>query len=57
MRRGDVVVAIDGERVATTTAIQRAHGRGRDRHPLEITVWRNGALVDVIALPRELTDA
>jgi hypothetical protein len=24
---------------------------------LEITVWRNGALVDVIAIPRELTDA
>lgn len=24
---------------------------------LEITVWRNGGLVDVIAIPRELTDA
>jgi len=24
---------------------------------LEITVWRNGALVDVSAVPRELTDA
>jgi hypothetical protein len=24
---------------------------------LEVTVWRNGALVDVIAIPRELTDA
>ncbi len=22
---------------------------------VEITVWRNGALVDVIAIPRELT--
>jgi hypothetical protein len=22
---------------------------------LEITVWRNGALVDVVAVPRELT--
>jgi hypothetical protein len=22
--------------------------------PVEITVWRNGALVDVIAVPREL---
>jgi len=24
---------------------------------VELTVWRNGALVDVIAVPRELTDA
>jgi hypothetical protein len=24
---------------------------------IEITVWRNGALVDVIAFPRELHDA
>jgi hypothetical protein len=23
---------------------------------VELTVWRNGALVDVIAVPRELTD-
>jgi len=23
---------------------------------VEITVWRNGALVDVIAVPRELTE-
>jgi hypothetical protein len=23
-------------------------------HPIEITVWRNGALVDVIAVPTEL---
>ncbi|MDT4945877.1 MAG: hypothetical protein QOH14_2610, partial [Pseudonocardiales bacterium] len=24
---------------------------------LEVTVWRSGALVDVIAVPREVTDA
>jgi len=24
---------------------------------VEFTAWRNGALVDVIAVPRELTDA
>jgi len=24
--------------------------------PIEITVWRNGALVDVIAVPRELDE-
>jgi S1-C subfamily serine protease len=57
IRSGDVVVAIDGERIATTTAIQRLMVEGAIGRPLEITVWRNGALVDVIALPRELTDA
>jgi hypothetical protein len=25
--------------------------------PIEITVWRNGALVDVVAVPSELDDA
>jgi hypothetical protein len=24
---------------------------------VEITVWRNGALVDVVAVPRELTES
>jgi hypothetical protein len=24
---------------------------------VEVTVWRNGALVDAIAIPRELADA
>jgi S1-C subfamily serine protease len=57
IRNGDVVVAIDGQRIATTTAIQRLMVEGAIGRPLEITVWRNGALVDVIALPRELTDA
>jgi S1-C subfamily serine protease len=57
IRGGDVVVAIDGERIATTTAIQRLMVEGAIGRPLEVTVWRNGALVDVIALPRELTDA
>lgn len=57
LRRGDVVVAIAGERIATTTAIQRLMVEGAIGRPLEITVWRNGALVDVIALPRELTGA
>jgi len=57
LRRGDVVVAIGGEQVASTTAVQRLMVEGAIGRPLEITVWRNGALVDVIALPRELTDA
>jgi len=57
LRRGDVVLSVDGQEIATSTAIQKLmveHAIGRR---LEITVWRNGALVDVVAVPRELTDA
>jgi S1-C subfamily serine protease len=57
LRVGDIVVAVGGEDIIGSTAIQRLmveHVIGRR---LEITVWRNGALVDVIAVPRELADA
>src|SRR6476619_2842661 len=57
LRVGDIVVAVDGEDIVGSTAIQRLmveHVIGRR---LEITVWRNGALVCVIAVPRELADA
>jgi len=54
---GDIVVSVAGEPVASTTALQRAMVEDAIGRRLEITVWRNGALVDVIAVPRELTDA
>ena len=57
IRHGDVVVAIDGERITTSTAVQRLMVEAVIGRRVEITVWRNGALVDVIALPRELTGA
>ena len=56
LRRGDVVVAIGGESIATTTQIQRLMVAGAIGRQVEITVWRNGALVDVLAEPRELAD-
>jgi S1-C subfamily serine protease len=56
LRRGDVVVAIGGESIATTTQIQRLMVAGAIGRAVEITVWRNGALVDVLAEPRELVD-
>jgi S1-C subfamily serine protease len=55
--RGDILVAIDGDPVVTSTAVQRLMVEGAIGRRLEITVWRNGALVDVIAIPRELADA
>jgi S1-C subfamily serine protease len=56
LRRGDVVVAVDSQPVLTSTSIQKQMVEGAIGRRVEITVWRNGALVDVIALPRELSD-
>jgi len=42
--------------VVTVTAVQKLMVEGAIDRPIEITVWRNGALVDVIATPRELAD-
>ena len=57
LRVGDIVVSVAGEPVASTTSLQHAMVQDAIGRWLEITVWRNGALVDVIAVPRELTDA
>lgn len=57
LHRGDIIVELDGKRVVTTTAVQRLMVEDAINRRIEITVWRNGALVDVIALPRELQDA
>jgi len=51
---GDIVVELDGTRIVTTTAVQRLMVEDAIDRPIEITLWRNGALVDVIAVPREL---
>ena len=57
LRQGDIVVVVDGEPVVTSTAVQRLMVEGAIGRRLEITAWRNGALVDVVAVPRELADA
>jgi S1-C subfamily serine protease len=57
LRVGDILVAVDADPVVTTTALQRRMVEDAIGQRLEITVWRNGALVDVVAVPRELTDA
>jgi S1-C subfamily serine protease len=54
---GDVLLTVDGRPVSTAQTLQRlmfAEAIGRD---LPITVWRRGALVDVIARPAELPAA
>lgn len=57
LHAGDVVVGIEGETITSTTQVQRRMVEGAIGRRVEITVWRNGALVDVVALPRELVDA
>jgi S1-C subfamily serine protease len=57
LRVGDILVAVDGDPVVTATALQRLMVEDAIGRRLEITVWRNGALVDAVAVPRELADA
>jgi S1-C subfamily serine protease len=56
LRRGDIVVSVDGRHVVTATAIQRLMVEDAIARRIEMTVWRNGALVDVFVIPRELAD-
>ena len=55
LRAGDVLIALAGEPIHSSTALQRRMVEDTIGKRVEITVWRNGALVDVIAIPRELT--
>jgi S1-C subfamily serine protease len=56
LRRGDVVVSVDGHNVVTATAIQKLMVEDAISRSIEMTVWRNGALVDVFVVPRELAE-
>lgn len=56
LKPGDIVVAIGGEAIGSATNLQRWMLEEAIGRPVEITVWRNGALVDVIAVPSELSE-
>jgi S1-C subfamily serine protease len=59
LRRGDIVVSFDGMKpkdLVTATAIQQLMVEDAIARRIEMTVWRNGALVDVFVTPRELAD-
>ncbi len=56
LRREDILIAVGGEPVVSSTTVQQRMVADAIGRRVEITVWRNGALVDVIAVPRELTD-
>ena len=52
---GDIMVELDGTTIVTATAVQKLMVEDAIDRRIEITVWRSGALVDVILRPRELT--
>jgi S1-C subfamily serine protease len=56
-RPGDVVVSLGGSPVATVTDITRQMVERTIGTRMEMTVWRNGALVDVVVEPQELRAA
>ncbi len=56
VHRGDIVVSLDGNDVVTSTSIQRLMVEDAIDRQVEMTVWRNGALVDMFVVPRELRD-
>ncbi|WP_345545783.1 S1C family serine protease [Microbacterium jejuense] len=53
-RVGDIVLSLDGVQIANPTALQRRMVEGAIGRRMEMTVWRNGALVDVVVEPEEL---
>jgi S1-C subfamily serine protease len=55
IRAGDIVVELDGTRIVTATAVQKLMVEDAIDRRIEVTVWRNGALVDVLLSPRELS--
>jgi S1-C subfamily serine protease len=57
LRVGDILVSAGGRPVTTAQDLQRLMFSDAIGRPLEITVLRNGALVDVIAEPSELSAA
>ena len=53
-RPGDVVVSLGGSPITTVTDITRQMVERVIGSRMEMTVWRNGALVDVVVEPQEL---
>ena len=57
LRAGDLLLTAGGDPVAIAQDLQRLMFDDAIGRPLPITVWRRGALVDVIAEPSELVAA
>jgi S1-C subfamily serine protease len=53
-RAGDIVISLDRLPVRSATGIQRLMVETAIGRRMEMTVWRNGALVDIVVQPEEL---
>ena len=56
LRAGDMVLAVDGAPLGDAQSLQKRLFADAIGQRMEVTVLRNGALVDAVALPIELTD-
>ena len=56
LRAGDLVLAVDGVPLGDAQSLQKRLFTDAIGERMEITVLRNGALVDAVAFPAELTD-
>ena len=56
LRAGDLVLAVDGTPLGDAQSLQKRLFADAIGQRMEVTVLRNGALVDAVALPVELTD-
>jgi S1-C subfamily serine protease len=56
LRQGDLVLAVDGTPLRDAQSLQRQLFADAIGRRTEITALRNGALVDIVAEPAELTD-
>jgi S1-C subfamily serine protease len=56
LRAGDLVLAVDGTPLGDAQSLQRLLLDDAIGSRVEVTVLRNGALVDAVAEPAELVD-
>lgn len=56
LRAGDLVLAVDGVPLGDAQSLQKRLFADAIGQRVEVTVLRNGALVDAVAVPSELTD-
>jgi S1-C subfamily serine protease len=56
LRAGDLVLAIDGTPLGDAQSLQKRLFADAIGHRMEVTVMRNGALLDAVVLPSELPD-
>jgi S1-C subfamily serine protease len=56
LRAGDLVLAVDGVPLGDAQSLQKRLFADAIGKRVEVTVLRNGALVDAVAVPSELSD-